>query len=85
MRDPGRLSNKIVGYAIGDRMKASLAVRALRNAIALRQPIGTLVHSDRAANFDHGRSSARWPPAAWSRLDGPRRRLPVDRLIVPIP
>jgi transposase InsO family protein len=44
-------SNKIVGYAIGDRMKASLAVRALRNAIALRQPAGTLVHSDRGSQF----------------------------------
>jgi putative transposase len=44
-------SNKIVGYAIGDRMKASLAVRALRNAIALRQPTGTLVHSDRGSQF----------------------------------
>ena len=44
-------SNKIVGYAIGDRMKASLAVRALRNAIALRQPVGTLVHSDRGSQF----------------------------------
>jgi len=44
-------SRKIVGYAIGDRMKASLAVRALRNAIALRQPVGTLVHSDRGSQF----------------------------------
>jgi putative transposase len=44
-------SNKIVGYAIGDRMKASLAVRALRNAIALRQPVGTIVHSDRGSQF----------------------------------
>jgi len=42
-------SNKIVGYAIGDRMKASLAVWALRNAAALRQPVGTLVHSDRGS------------------------------------
>jgi putative transposase len=32
-------------------MKASLAVRALRNAIALRQPVGTLVHSDRGSQF----------------------------------
>lgn len=44
-------SNKIVGYAMGDRMKASLAVRALRNAIALRQPVGTIVHSDRGSQF----------------------------------
>jgi putative transposase len=39
-------SNKIVGYSIGSRMKAALAVGALRNAIALREPAGTIVHSD---------------------------------------
>jgi putative transposase len=44
-------SNKIVGYAIGDRMKADLAVRALGNAIALRKPVGTVVHSDRGSQF----------------------------------
>jgi transposase InsO family protein len=44
-------SNKIVGYAIGDRMKADLAVRALRNAIALRSPAHTTVHSDRGSQF----------------------------------
>lgn len=44
-------SNKIVGYAIGDRMKADLAARALRNAIALRNPAGTVVHSDRGSQF----------------------------------
>jgi transposase InsO family protein len=45
-------SNRIVGYALGDRMKASLAVRALRalrNAIRLRSPQGTVVHSDRGS------------------------------------
>jgi putative transposase len=44
-------SNKIVGYSIGDRMKASLAVAALRNAIALRDPHATVVHSDRGSQF----------------------------------
>ena len=34
-------SNKIVGYSIDSRMKSSLAVAALRNAIALRAPVGT--------------------------------------------
>jgi transposase InsO family protein len=33
------------------RMKASLAVSALRNAIALRSPAGTTVHSDRGSQF----------------------------------
>jgi transposase InsO family protein len=44
-------SNRIVGYAMDDRMKASLAVRALHNAIGLRRPAGTVVHSDRGSQF----------------------------------
>jgi len=44
-------SNKIVGYSIDSRMKASLAVRALTNAVALREPAGTIVHSDRGSQF----------------------------------
>jgi putative transposase len=32
-------------------MKAALAVAALRNAIALRDPVGTIVHSDRGSQF----------------------------------
>ncbi len=44
-------SNRIVGYSIDSRMKASLAVAALRNAIGLRNPAGTIVHSDRGSQF----------------------------------
>jgi len=45
-------SNRIVGYSIGDRMTARLAVSALRSAIARRQPRGTVVvHSDRGGQF----------------------------------
>ena len=45
-------SNRIVGYSMGSRMTAQLAVSALRNAIALRNPAGTLVvHSDRGSQF----------------------------------
>jgi len=45
-------SNRIVGYAIDDRMTAQLAVSALRTAIARRQPSGTVVvHSDRGGQF----------------------------------
>lgn len=44
-------SNKIVGYSIDSRMKASLAVSALRNAVDQRDPIGTIVHSDRGSQF----------------------------------
>jgi putative transposase len=44
-------SSRIVGYSIGDRMTADLAVSALHNAIRLRQPNGTVVHSDRGSQF----------------------------------
>jgi putative transposase len=45
-------SNRIVGYSMGARMTAGLAVSALRNAIALRSPAETLVvHSDRGSQF----------------------------------
>jgi transposase InsO family protein len=44
-------SGRIVGYSIDSRMKASLAVSALRNAVALRSPVGTIVHSDRGSQF----------------------------------
>ena len=48
-------SGRIVGYSIEDRMKASLAVAALRNAIGLRAPVGTVVHSDRGSQFRSGK------------------------------
>ena len=44
-------SNRIVGYSIDTRMKSSLALAALRNAVALRSPAGTIVHSDRGSQF----------------------------------
>lgn len=45
-------SNRIVGYAIDRRMKASLAVRALENAVVQRgYPEGVIVHSDRGSQF----------------------------------
>jgi putative transposase len=45
-------SNRIVGYSMHSRMTAQLAVSALRSAIALRAPAGTLVlHSDRGSQF----------------------------------
>ena len=44
-------SNRIVGYSIDSRMKASLAVAALDHAIAGRSPVATIVHSDRGSQF----------------------------------
>jgi transposase InsO family protein len=48
-------SGRIVGYSMDDRMKASLAVAALRNAIELRRPRATVVHSDRGSQFRSGK------------------------------
>jgi transposase InsO family protein len=45
-------SNRIVGYALAERMTAQLAVSALRSAIARRRPSGTvIVHADRGGQF----------------------------------
>lgn len=45
-------STRIVGYSMGPRMTSDLAISALRNAIALREPDGTVVvHSDRGSQF----------------------------------
>jgi transposase InsO family protein len=45
-------SSRIAGYSMDARMTARLAVSALRNAIALRSPDGTLIpHSDRGSQF----------------------------------
>jgi len=45
-------SNRIIGYALNERMTAQLAVSALRSALARRQPEDVLiVHSDRGSQF----------------------------------
>ena len=45
-------SNKIVGYSIDSRMKSSLAVNALENAVSMRgDSAGCVVHSDRGSQF----------------------------------
>lgn len=44
-------SGRVVGYSIGDRMTSDLAVSALRTAAALRNPTGTIVHTDRGSQF----------------------------------
>ena len=51
-------SNRIVGYSIDVRMKASLAVTALRSAVARREAVtGCVVHSDRGSQGGFNRSS----------------------------
>lgn len=45
-------ANKIVGYSIDSRMKSSLAVNAINNAVAMRGDVaGCVVHSDRGSQF----------------------------------
>ncbi|MEO5316931.1 IS3 family transposase [Pseudarthrobacter sp. AG30] len=44
-------SGRIVGYSMDSRMKSSLAVAALENAVRSRRPAGTVVHSDRGSQF----------------------------------
>jgi putative transposase len=45
-------SRRVVGYAIGRRIDARLAVEALRRAIALRRPLpGCVFHTDRGSQY----------------------------------
>ena len=45
-------ANRIVGYSIDSRMKSSLAVNALNNAVAMRGDVaGCVVHSDRGSQL----------------------------------
>ena len=69
-------SSRIVGYSMGSRMTAGLAVSALRNAIALREPAGTIVvHSDRGSQVPVRRLRPDSERPRPDRLDGPRRRM----------
>jgi transposase InsO family protein len=52
-------SNRIVGYSIDGRMTADLAVQALQNAIEMRGPVKTVLHSDRGSQFRSNKFVAR--------------------------
>jgi putative transposase len=50
--DPRLLYRRVVGYAVGRRTDARLAVAALRRAIALRRPLpGCAFHPDRGSRY----------------------------------
>ena len=67
-------SNRIVGYALDERMTAELAVTALRTAVARRQPDGVVVvHSDRGSQFRARSFRAVLKAAGPPGLDAPRR------------
>jgi putative transposase len=45
-------SRRVIGWAVSNRMKRDLAIRALKMAIALRSPPqGCLFHSDRGSQY----------------------------------
>lgn len=70
-------SNRIVGYSLDSRMTADLAVAALRNAVALREPLGTTLHSDRGSQGEFNWSSQhldRGGVQQWRQRIGSRRR-----------
>ena len=72
-------SGRIVGYSMDSRMTASLAVSALRNAIALRDPAGTLiVHSNRGSQGEFNWSSQHLDHGGvrWGRAGSRCRRRP---------
>jgi putative transposase len=67
-------SHRIVGYALSDRMTSSLAVSALRSAVARRQPHGTvIVPSDRGGQL---RSRTFQAVVKANRLTGSMGRCP---------
>ena len=69
-------SNRIVGYSLADRMTAALAVSALRNAIALRHPVDTVIILFRPWISISIEGLRPHPQAQWShRIDGSGRRL----------
>ena len=51
-------SRRVVGWAVGDRLKKDLALRALRMALVTRHPPSGLIHhSDRGSQGEFNRSS----------------------------
>jgi transposase InsO family protein len=65
-------SNRIVGYALDERMTAQLGVTVLRTAVARRQPTGVvLVHSDHGSKFEQGASGPSLAAPWWSGSSTP--------------
>ena len=54
-------SRRVIGWAVSNRMKRDLVIRALNNAVALRQPpTGCIHHTDRGSQGGFNRSSQRF-------------------------
>jgi len=55
-------SRRVVGWAVSNRMKRDLAIRALNMAINLRKPPkGCIHHSDRGSQYE--------PPRVYRRVE----------------
>ena len=69
-------SNRIVGYSIDSRMKATSGRDRSANAVAVRQPAaGTIVHSDRGSQFRSRKFVQNVTAQRFGRIDGPGRCL----------
>jgi putative transposase len=55
-------SRRVIGWAVSNRMKRDLAIRALNNAVALRQPPkGCIHHTDRGSQYcSNGNPPEKW-------------------------
>ena len=68
-------SRRVVGYAIGRRIDARLALAALKAAIAARQPpAGCIHHSDRGSQYCCRGLPCRAREARPQGVDGPARQ-----------
>ncbi len=66
-------SRRVIGWAVSDRLKRDLPIKALKRAIALRQPPpGVIHHSDRGSQGGFNRSSQHvqfdWPASTGPEL-----------------
>ena len=82
-------SNRIVGWAISERMKARLVVAAIEMAAARRGDVaGCILHSDRGSQLSRAEGAPGSRPSRHGRIDGPsrlRRRQRRDGIILLTP
>jgi transposase InsO family protein len=81
VRDPPRLLRADRRLLDGLADESALAVSALRNAIALRSPIGTIVHSDRGSQGEFNWSSQHLDRGGDACTDGTGALMPRLRVL----
>ena len=72
-------SGRIVGYSMDSRMKSSLAVAALENAVRARNPAGTVVHSDRGSQGVFNRSKQHLVGRCWMSVRNSQKQVRAYR------